>query len=96
MNAINHAQGSSDSAAGKIEAAGPLSKLLRTLHVVTRAQGLGHALKVAFGPTLDAHGIWRMTSSDRELVFWERQVVGVGSYSAETAQAQLDPARMRS
>jgi SAM-dependent methyltransferase len=70
-----------------------LRKISRTLSRVTRAQGLGHALKVTFGPTLDDYGIWRMTSSDRELVFWERQVIGVGSYAAETAHAQLDPAR---
>lgn len=70
-----------------------LGKVVHTLRRVGRARGVAHALKVAFGPTLDNRRIWPMSAEDRELVFWERQVVGVGSYSAETGQAQLDPAR---
>src|SRR6185312_15521066 len=56
----------------------PVAKIARTLRLVTRAQGFGHSLKVAFGPTLNDLGLWRMSGEDRELVFWERQIIGIG------------------
>lgn len=85
--------GSIPSIPAKAKESSALRKLIRTLDRVTQAQGFGHALKVAFGPTLDDRGIWRMSPNDRELVFWERQIIGVGSYAAETGMAQLHPSR---
>lgn len=69
-----------------------LRKIAKTISTVTPVQGIAHALKVAFGPTMNARGLWPMDAMDRELVFWERQIVGVGAESAKML-IQLDVAR---
>jgi SAM-dependent methyltransferase len=55
-------------------------------------RGVFHAIKVALGPELNACGLWKMTPTERELLYHERQIVGVGG-SAAHMRAMLDPQR---
>src|SRR4051812_46574069 len=66
-----------------------LRKISTTISQVTPVHGFGHALRVALGPDLNDHSLWPMDSTERELIFWERQVIGVGC-EVEKMKVQLD------
>lgn len=77
---------------GKGQRMSALRKITTTFRSVTPINGVSHALKIAFGPTLNARGLWPMVSTDRELIFWERQIIGVGA-EVEKMRLQLDVSR---
>lgn len=68
------------------------SKVAAAIRAVTPRRGLKQAMRVAIGPELAKAGIWRIPADDLEVIYHERQIIGVGR-SADSKRALLDPNR---
>lgn len=68
------------------------SKVATAIKTVTPRRGLLQAVRVAIGPELAKAGLWNIPADDLEVIYHERQVIGVGR-SAESKRALLDPFR---